>query len=66
MKKKTEIKEILDTDVFLFPGLLVSQSLYFRDDKFVIQIGSDWPQMGQIWDFLRSVSVNFGWSAKMY
>ena len=22
--------------------------------------GSDWPQMGQIWDFLRSVSVHFG------
>ena len=21
---------------------------------------SDWPQMGQIWDFLRSVSVHFG------
>ena len=27
-----------------------------RDVKFGIQIGSDWPQMGQIWDFLRSVS----------
>ena len=25
-----------------------------------IQIVSDWPQMGQIWDFLRSVSVHFG------
>ena len=24
------------------------------------QIGSHWPQMGQIWDFLRSVSVHFG------
>ena len=24
------------------------------------QIGSDWPQMGQIWDFLKSVSVHFG------
>ena len=23
-------------------------------------IGSDWTQMGQIWDFLRSVSVYFG------
>ena len=31
-----------------------------RDVKFGIQIGSDWPQMGQIWDFLRSVSVHFG------
>ena len=30
------------------------------DVKFAIQIGSDWPQMGQIWDFLRSVSVHFG------
>ena len=28
--------------------------------KFAIQIGSDWPNMGQIWDFLRSVSVHFG------
>ena len=24
------------------------------------QIEPDWPQMGQIWDFLRSVSVHFG------
>ena len=30
-----------------------------RDVKFAIQIGSDWPQMGQFWDFLRSVSVHF-------
>ena len=29
------------------------------DVKFVIQIGSDWSKMGQIWDFLRSVSVHF-------
>ena len=27
---------------------------------FDIQTESDWPQMGQIWDFLRSVSVYFG------
>ena len=27
--------------------------------KFAILPGSDWPQMGQIWDFLRSVSVHF-------
>ena len=34
--------------------------------KFAIQIGSDWPQMGmgQIWDFLRSVSVHFGSSSQ--
>ena len=25
-----------------------------RNAKFVIQIGSEWPQMGQIWDFFRS------------
>ena len=25
-----------------------------------LQILPDWPQMGQIWDFLRSVSVHFG------
>ena len=31
-----------------------------RDVRFGIQIVSDWPQMGQIWDFLRSVSVHFG------
>ena len=30
-----------------------------KDGKFRIQIGSDWPQVGQIWDFLRSVSVHF-------
>ena len=28
--------------------------------KFDIEIGSDWTQMGPIWDFLRSVSVHFG------
>ena len=28
-----------------------------REVKFGIQIESDWPQMGQIRDFLRSVSV---------
>ena len=28
--------------------------------KFGIHIGSDWPQLAQIWDFLRSVSVHFG------
>ena len=31
-----------------------------RDVKFGVQIGSDWPQMGQNCDFLRSVSVHFG------
>ena len=31
-----------------------------RDVKFGIQIGSVWLQIGQIWDFLRSVSVHFG------
>ena len=31
-----------------------------RDAKFGIQIVSDWRQKGQIWDFLRSVSVHFG------
>ena len=35
-------------------------SLYTRDVKFAIQIGSDWPQMVQILDFLRSVSAHFG------
>ena len=34
--------------------------LGYMDAKFCIQIGSDWPQMGQIWGFLRSVSVHFG------
>ena len=32
----------------------------YRDVKFDIQIGYDCPQMGQIWDFLTSVSVYFG------
>ena len=31
-----------------------------KDVKFGIQSGSDWAQMGQILDFLRSVSVHFG------
>ena len=31
-----------------------------RAIKFGIRIGSDWPQMGQIWEFLRSLSVHFG------
>ena len=30
------------------------------DGKFVIQIKSDWPEMGQMWDFKRSLSVHFG------
>ena len=30
-----------------------------RNIKFGIKISSDWPKMGQIWDFLRSVSVHF-------
>ena len=38
-----------------------SLTLLSRDVKFGIQIGSDrWPHMGQIWDFLRSVSLHFG------
>ena len=31
-----------------------------RDVKLEIQVGSDWSQMGAIWDFLRSFSVHFG------
>ena len=31
-----------------------------RDIKFGIQNGSDWSQMGPIWDFLRPLSVQFG------
>ena len=27
---------------------------------FKIRFSTDWPEMGQIWDFLRSVSVHFG------
>ena len=40
----------------------VSQNLDVatRGGEFGIQIGSDWPQMGQIWEFLRSVYVHFG------
>ena len=34
--------------------------LHGRNVKFRLQIGSYWPQMGQIWAFLRSVSVHFG------
>ena len=36
------------------------QTLSSRDVQFDIQIESDWPQMVQIWEFLRSVSVHFG------
>ena len=35
-----------------------------RDIKFGLLILSDWPQMGQIWDFLRSVSVHFASARK--
>ena len=34
-------------------------SVVSRSDKFRIQIGSDWSQMGQIWNFLFSVSVHY-------
>ena len=34
-------------------------SLVVRDVKFGIQTGSDWPQIGQIWDFLKSVFSTF-------
>ena len=34
--------------------------VYSRGGKFGIQIEPDWPQMGQICDFLSSVSVHFG------
>ena len=35
-----------------------------RDVKFGIQIVSFWPELGQIWDFLRSVPVHFGSSSQ--
>ena len=38
----------------------ILEPLHYWDVKFGIQIGSDWPQMGQIWDILRTVSVHFG------
>ena len=38
----------------------MTSHLIGRDLKFDILIGSDWPEMGQVWDFLRSVSVHFG------
>ena len=43
-----------------FPLYIYILELRRRAVKFSIQIGSDWSQMGQIWDFLRSVSVHFG------
>ena len=36
-----------------------------RNVKFGIQIGSDWPQLGQILDFLKSVYI-LAHRAKMY
>ena len=37
----------------------LSYSPFTENVKFGIQIGSHRPKMGQIWDFLRSVSVHF-------
>ena len=53
--RQMQIVEMYPIDYFLTDILI-------RDVKFAIRIGSDyyWPQMGQIWDFLRSVSVHFG------
>ena len=42
------------------PTIPATSSQPARGVKFDIQIGSDWPQMGQIWDFLRSVLIRFG------
>ena len=47
---------IIKVDNYL-PCLPVEQS---RVIKFGIQIWSYWPPMGQIWYFLRSVSLHFG------
>ena len=47
--------------VFCVPVTCVySRALCTGDVKLCIQIGSDSPQMGQIWDFFKSVSVHFG------
>ena len=40
--------------------MIIDNDIPFRDVKFGIQSGSDWPKTGQIWDFLRSVIVHFG------
>ena len=37
-----------------------SVTVIARDVKFGIKTRSDWPKMGQIWDFLGSISVHFG------
>ena len=50
----TQIKQVAERPDCRLPCIST------RDRKFSIQIVSDWPQMGQIWDFLRSVSVHFG------
>ena len=49
------VRRVSPVSINLFPG-----GQQYGDVKFRIQIGSNWPQMGQIWDFLRSVSVHFG------
>ena len=54
---------ILKTPSFICPNLnpiWYKSCCVNRDVKFGIQIGSSWSKMGQIWDFLRSVSVHFG------
>ena len=43
---------------WLFSHSTVQTKLYSRDVRFGIEIGSDCPQMGQIWDFLRSVLMS--------
>ena len=51
----------LFTTFFVFPKISSDKQTIFngRDVKIDIKIGSDWPRMGQIWEFLRSVSVHF-------
>ena len=45
---------------FISQSACLSYCSQTRNVKFDIQIGSDWLQMGRIWDFLRSVSEHFG------
>ena len=48
------------THVYISSGGVRVSVVVHRDLKFGNYIRSDWPQMGQIWDFLKSVSVHFG------
>ena len=51
---------MLNVTILVYTVIIAYIYVWDWDVKFGIQIGLDLPQMGQIRDFLRSVSVHFG------